>query len=143
MSHFLEQLPCLKTTHGYFLIFQNSYLSLNIFAWVLLFKGRFFLLKIMLATKNAVLSIVISNGCQHNLNLMEKSLFVNYFLCVEPYTFFIFKNNAYSFTLAVWIVSVVWLTNERRLAFFPGIIIRYAHHHESNKQDLNMHRMWA
>ena len=104
-------------------------------------QRSFFLVKIMLATENAVLSIAISNGCQHNLNLMEKSFFVNYFLCVEPYTFFIFKNNVYSFTLAAWIVSVVWLTNERRLAFFPGIIIRYAHHHESNKQDLNMHRM--
>ena len=40
-----------------------------------------FLLKTMLTTENAVLSIVISNGCQHNWNLMEKGSFVTYFLC--------------------------------------------------------------
>ena len=41
-----------------------------------------------------------------------------------------------------WIVFVVWLTDERRLALFPaGIIVRDPHHHESptrREQDLNL-----
>ena len=46
-----------------------------------------------------------------------------------------------------WIVFLVWLTNERRLALFPtGTIIRDPHHRESptcRKQDLNLRRTWV
>ena len=46
-----------------------------------------------------------------------------------------------------WIVFVVWLTNERRRALFPGeTIVRDPHHHESptrRQQGLNLRRTWA
>ena len=45
-----------------------------------------------------------------------------------------------------WIVFVVWLIDEMRLAIFPaGAIVRDLHHHESltrREQDLNQRRTW-
>ena len=45
-----------------------------------------------------------------------------------------------------WIVFVVWLTNERRLALFPdGTIVIDPHHRESptcREQGLNLRRAW-
>ena len=46
-----------------------------------------------------------------------------------------------------WIVSVVWLTDERRLALFPAkTFVRDPHHRESptcREQDLNLRRTWV
>ena len=46
-----------------------------------------------------------------------------------------------------WIVFVIWLTDERRLAFIPaGTIVRDPHHLESrtcHEQDLNLRRTWS
>ena len=46
-----------------------------------------------------------------------------------------------------WIVFVVWLTEEKRLALFPaGTTIKDPHHRKSptrRKQDLNLRRTWV
>ena len=46
-----------------------------------------------------------------------------------------------------WIVFVVWLTDERRLALFPaGTIVRDPRHRKSltrREQDLDLHRTWV
>ena len=46
-----------------------------------------------------------------------------------------------------WIVFVVWLTDEKRLALFPaGTIVRDSHHCESprlREQGLNLRRTWV
>ena len=59
-----------------------------------------------------------------------------------------FMNKWIDFSLMdLWIVFVVWLTNERRLALFPGgTIIRDPHHRECPtrlEQGLNMRRAWV
>ena len=59
-----------------------------------------------------------------------------------------FMNKGIDFSVMdLWIVFVVWLTNERRLALFPaGTIVRDPHHRESPthlEQGLNMRRAWV
>ena len=84
----------------------------------------------------------------HEIYLFLSSIYLNYIsykaICWGEFPIKIRCNHQKGPLVFLWIVFVVWLTNERRLALFPaGTIVRDSHHRESptsRMQGLNLYR---